>query len=281
MSNKDSSENLQRRKLLKNFGGAAAGIGAVSASRTDPADAKAYEKGIKGEPDGDENTNLEEINVEELEGTERNNVVKRALSDNEFKDISEDYLEKGWEMMENDVKAHKTIKPNNSFYSISMPFKTDNYKISDNESHRAHIKWTSINERVSVGHHYPEGSKIDSESDDDIKDVVISTSKNGELEKKHSSLDPSDVSAQSMASCHCTGGVDLECVAYTALVLGAGSTSCKACYRDPTRISCIACASLLIVSGWNLTSCCTECWKCCTQTWCGWFRPCFTCREYC
>jgi len=263
MSDKDSKNRVNRRKVLRGVATASAAAAIGSASTQSAAAA----------PDVPEDTE-----IDTLSGSKKDTTISSALSDPEVKKIRNSYLEEGWKVRKNQASAWRTTTDGQEYLSVSIPVDTGEKGRGKTDQSAAqstaYILWSSDEELPAAGHYYPNGSSLDSSNRSDDVELVTTTVENGVVTTERSELSSDEVTTQSI-TCYCTGSLDLECVAKVALAAGVASDPCKACYVDPTKVSCLACASALILAGWSLTDCCSDCWKCCDVTY-----P-WGCSEYC
>lgn len=261
MSRRNNRIGLSRRKVLRGMVGVSAGSGILSTVASQSALAAS---GIE-----------EDIELSTLTDNERNKVVSSALSDREVQKIREAFVNEGRQMQRSNASAWLTTVDGKDYTSVHIPFDTSvnsNQKGNEQEP-TAYILWSSVNDRPAVGHFYPSGAVIEN-IDNTNKSVAITKVAGDQVTTHESSISGDQVTPQA-AACYCTGDIDLECIGKTALTLGVTSDPCWTCYVDVTRVTCLACAAGLLLSGWSLAECCTDCWECCNTTF-----P-FTCRSYC
>lgn len=263
MSDEDSKSRINRRNVLRGVATASAAAAIGSVSTQSAAAASDLSK---------------DTNIDTLSGSEKNTTVASALSDPEVKKIRKSYLEEGWKVRRNQASAWRTTTDGQEYRSVSIPVDTgekDGRKTDESAAQStAYILWSSDEELSAVGHYYPDGSSLDSSNESDDVELVITRVENGAVTTERSEISSNEVTTQSI-TCVCTGSLDMECVAKIGLAAGVASDPCKACYVDPTKATCLACASAAILAGWELTDCCTDCWRCCDLTF-----P-WGCSEYC
>jgi len=266
----ENDHETNRRKVLKS----------VAVTGTTVATGSLATQGAAAHSVSTDESDYEDRTVDELSGQERDEVLSSALDDSEVQRILDAQASEGRELERSEAKAYRTSTEDNEFVSAVLSLDTGGSGGSRRRTHGsddadAYILWSDHDDKPTVGHYYPDGSVIE-QSSEESKKVVITTVEDSGVSTEESEFGPDKNSVETeVATCTCGGNLDLGCIGQTALAVGVASDPCKACYVDPTKVSCIACASAMILAGWRLTDCCGGCWECCN------FNFGINCSEYC
>ncbi|WP_150123013.1 twin-arginine translocation signal domain-containing protein [Haladaptatus sp. R4] len=263
---KDSKRSINRRRLIKTMG-VVGGATALGSTAIDTAAAKHGEvKEVK-----------KNITVESLSAPRNEGVIQRAINDPAVKKIKSKFNREGWVLSQDDLNALKSTQenkknsPDSTYYTVILPFK----RPRENGNEETYITWSSYGDLEPRGYNVHQKSDVQTEETESKVEFTSYWVENGEL-KSHNgtdSLDPDinhgSVSAKLLCTAMytCTGNLNTACIAGAAAGVVGGSESCKACYVDVTRISCIACAAVLIGAGITISQCCQhghwDCIFCC------------------